>query len=63
VSTLPTTRGVFKGLSAVRSELAVSVRVGTTESGPLDTAPLHVPWISRDVTPPPPRRDETSSQQ
>ncbi len=47
---VPPTRGVFKGSSAVRSELAVSVTVGTAEGSVRDVSPVHVPWVSRDVT-------------
>jgi transglutaminase-like putative cysteine protease len=45
---VPPTRGVFKGVSAVRSELSVSVAVGPVFS-PLsnDLAPF-TPWLSRD---------------
>ena len=46
---VPPTRGIYKGISAVRSELAVSVSVGT--AGPVtgDVAPL-MPWVSRDAS-------------
>jgi hypothetical protein len=45
---VPPTRGVFKGVSTVRSELSVSVAVGPALS-PLsnDLAPF-TPWASRD---------------
>jgi transglutaminase-like putative cysteine protease len=58
---VPPTRGVYKGLSAVRSELAVAVNVGTahtTVSG--ETLPF-VPWMSRDAAAPFP--DSADSQQ
>jgi transglutaminase-like putative cysteine protease len=48
---VPPTRGVFKGLSAVRSELAVAVRVGASGPSLLDHSPM-VPWVSREVTSP-----------
>ena len=49
---VPPTRGVFKGVSAVRSELSVAVRVGTTGQSQSMTAhevPTHMPWVSREV--------------
>ena len=60
---VPPTRGVFKGTSAVRSELAVSVRVGPAAANPAESLPPPMPWISRDVTQPPVRPDSISSQQ
>ncbi len=46
---VPPTRGVFRGVSAVRSELAVAVRVGP--AGGSGSDPLSfVPWMSRDVS-------------
>jgi transglutaminase-like putative cysteine protease len=58
---VPPTRGVYKGVSAVRSELGVSVRVGPVRS-PLasDVVPF-TPWMSRDAGAP--LRDEEQSQQ
>jgi transglutaminase-like putative cysteine protease len=47
---VPPTRGVYKGVSAVRSELAVAVTMGSlrgTVSG--DVLPF-VPWMSRDAS-------------
>lgn len=46
---VPPTRGVYKGTCEVRSELAVSVSVGSVK-GPLapDDVPF-TPWMSRDV--------------
>jgi transglutaminase-like putative cysteine protease len=58
-SDVPPTRGVFKGRSAVRSELAVAVRVGSVDGlgfGTGDVLPF-IPWMSRDavtITEPPP---------
>jgi transglutaminase-like putative cysteine protease len=46
---VPPTRGVFRGLTAVRSELSVSVTVGTADSGPPDQPPALMPWVSREV--------------
>jgi transglutaminase-like putative cysteine protease len=57
-SDVPPTRGVFKGLSAVRSELAVLVQVGAAASSMADQ-PL-MPWVSREVTVPSPRHDQNS---
>jgi transglutaminase-like putative cysteine protease len=46
---VPPTRGVYKGSTSVRSELGVSVRVGST-TAPVegDTVTLS-PWLSRDA--------------
>jgi transglutaminase-like putative cysteine protease len=57
---VPPTRGVFKGLSAVRSELAVGVSVGTTQAVIGDPT-LFVPWMSREAASP--LVDSESSQQ
>lgn len=47
---VPPTRGVFKGHSVVRNELAVGVRVGPAPSGvPGDPMPF-VPWISHETS-------------
>jgi transglutaminase-like putative cysteine protease len=54
---VPPTRGVFKGVSAVRSELAVAVRVGPAYGNVGEPIPF-VRWMSREadrtsvVTPP-----------
>jgi len=58
---VPPTRGVFKGLSAVRSELAVGVSVGTESVGIAGGAPPFVPWMSREA--PAPLGDLTGAQQ
>ena len=48
---VPPTRGVYKGASHVKSDLAVSVRVGTApSSGPGEVVPF-TPWMSRDAMP------------
>jgi hypothetical protein len=47
---VPPTRGVFKGSSAVRSELSVAVRVGASTTSLLDQP--HMPWVSREVSSP-----------
>jgi transglutaminase-like putative cysteine protease len=57
---VPPTRGVFKGASAVHSELGVAVTVGTAWAGGAETTPL-VPWRSREATPV--RETESSQQQ
>jgi transglutaminase-like putative cysteine protease len=46
---VPPTRGVYKGVTAVRTELAVAVRVGPAMS-PLSTDGVpFTPWMSRDA--------------
>ena len=56
---VPPTRGVFKGLSAVRSELSVGVSVGATQ---VYTEPASfTPWMSREATAP--LTDADSQQQ
>ena len=49
---VPPTRGVFKGASAVRSELAVGCRVGTVPGIRSPTPTPFVPWMSREAAPP-----------
>ena len=58
---VPPTRGVYKGVTAAKSELAVSVRVGPVNS-PLrgDIVPF-TPWMSREAGSTP--RDEAAGQQ
>ncbi len=56
---VPPTRGVFKGQSAVRSELAVGVSVGTTQVFSNPTA--FVPWMSSEA--PVPLADQDQQQQ
>jgi transglutaminase-like putative cysteine protease len=59
---VPPTRGVFKGRTAVRSELAVAVRVGTARGSAVsDEVPSFVPWMSREAAPP--ASDAGSDQQ
>jgi transglutaminase-like putative cysteine protease len=50
---VPPSRGVYKGRSAVRSELSVAVRVGpvAVPSG-AEVVPL-TPWVSREAVGPP----------
>ena len=62
---VPPTRGVYKGLTAVKSELAVAVRVGSVRStlASSDVLPF-VPWMSRDASAPITNAaDDGSSQQ
>ena len=58
---VPPTRGVFKGVSAVRSELAVAVTVGPAQSIPHGDVLPFVPWMSRPATGP--MVEESGSQQ
>jgi transglutaminase-like putative cysteine protease len=48
---VPPTRGVFKGSSAMRSELAVGVSVGAAQGLSGDATPF-VPWMSREAVSP-----------
>jgi transglutaminase-like putative cysteine protease len=47
-SDVPPTKGVFKGVSAVRSELAVAVKVGPVGKSTTEPLPF-VPWMSREA--------------
>jgi transglutaminase-like putative cysteine protease len=58
---VPPTRGVYKGVSAVRSELAVAVKVGTAQPAVIPDATPFVPWMSRDAAAP--FADSEASQQ
>jgi len=58
---VPPTRGVFKGSSAVRSELAVAVAVGHAQGTFNSDVPAFVPWMSHEAMAP--RNDEASQQQ
>ena len=58
---VPPTRGVFKGQSAVRSELAVGVSVGTTQVFSNPTA--FVPWMSSEAPVPLADQDQQQQQQ
>ena len=49
---VPPTRGVYKGVSNVKSELAVSVRVGPARSLLAGEIVPFTPWMSRDALPP-----------
>jgi transglutaminase-like putative cysteine protease len=61
-SDVPPTRGVFKGSSAMRSELAVGVSVGTVPGFGNDTTPF-VPWMSREAVAPLVTESAASQQQ
>jgi transglutaminase-like putative cysteine protease len=59
---VPPTRGVFKGVSAVRSDLAVAVQVGPVSPSPADVVPF-TPWLSRDAAAPLAASAEEQQQQ
>lgn len=60
---VPPTRGVYKGLTAVRSELAVAVRVGpAAPSLSSDVVPF-TPWMSREASAPMSLADSQQDQQ
>jgi transglutaminase-like putative cysteine protease len=46
---VPPTRGVYKGMSSVRSELAVAVRVGSVRSAASGDVLPFTPWLSREA--------------
>jgi len=58
---VPPTRGVFKGTSAVKSELAVAVSVGSAQPTMTGEALPFVPWMSREASAP--AVDARASQQ
>jgi transglutaminase-like putative cysteine protease len=49
---VPPTRGVYKGLTAVRTELAVGVRVGPALARIAGDPSPFIPWMSRDASAP-----------
>jgi len=59
-SDVPPTRGVYQGVSAVRTELAVAVTVGPVMAAVGDALPF-VPWMSRNAEAP--FTDQAASQQ
>lgn len=60
---VPPTRGVYTGLTAVKSELGVAVRVGPVDPQPgVDALPL-LPWMSQDAAPSAADAHATSQQQ
>ena len=58
---VPPTRGVYKGASAVRTELAVSVRIGPVPSPQAADPVPFTPWMSRDAVVDP--QDAAADQQ
>jgi transglutaminase-like putative cysteine protease len=58
---VPPTRGVYKGVSAVRTELAVAVRIGPVQPLQLIDVVPFTPWMSRDASIP--LRDADAEQQ
>jgi transglutaminase-like putative cysteine protease len=58
---VPPTRGVFKGLSAVRSELAVGVSIGAAQH--LADPSMFTPWMSREASSPLAESDSQHQQQ
>ena len=58
---VPPTRGVYKGVTAVRSELSVAVQVGPVSSLATGDVVPFTPWMSRDAGAPP--REDTSAVQ
>jgi transglutaminase-like putative cysteine protease len=59
---VPPTRGVYKGTTAVRSELSVAVQVGPVSSLSVGDVVPFTPWMSRDAGAPP-REDHVVAQQ
>lgn len=60
---VPPTRGVYKGVTAVRSDLSVAVRIGPAGPGVSSDLLLFTPWMSRDATAPLRESDESQQQQ
>ncbi len=60
---VPPTKGVFKGVSAVRSELAVAVTVGAGGAPAGGEQAPFFPWMSREAPGPPIDRDAAQQQQ
>jgi transglutaminase-like putative cysteine protease len=60
---VPPTRGVYKGITAVRSELAVGVSVGPALASLSGEAPPFVPWMSREAPAPLSGSDSAQQQQ
>ena len=60
---VPPTRGVYKGVSSVHTDLAVGVTVATTGAGNTGEAPPFVPWMSRDAAAPRGDADAASQSQ
>jgi hypothetical protein len=60
---VPPTRGVYKGATAVRSELAVAVRISSVNAPHVIDAVPFTPWMSRDAGAPLPDSDVEQQQQ
>jgi transglutaminase-like putative cysteine protease len=60
---VPPTRGVYKGVSAVKTELSVAVRVGPVRAPMAGDAVPFTPWMSRDAVTPLPDSVEAQQQQ
>ena len=60
---VPPTRGVYKGASAVRNELAVAVRVGPVTTALAGDVLPFTPWMSRDAGAPISNPETIASQQ
>ena len=60
---VPPTRGVFKGVSAVRSELAVAVTVASATPVLAGEVTPFVPWMSREAAGPMAPDDAGQQQQ
>ena len=60
---VPPTRGVYKGVTAVRSELGVAVRVGPATSSLSGDALPFTPWMSREAGVPASPVDEAGTRQ
>jgi transglutaminase-like putative cysteine protease len=62
-SDVPPTRGVYKGVSAVKTELAVAVRVASVKLPVSGEVLPFTPWMSRDAAAPLPDADAERQQQ
>jgi transglutaminase-like putative cysteine protease len=60
---VPPTRGVYKGVSAVKTELAVAVRVGPVQMAMAGDALPFVPWRTREAGAPLPDAQPIERQQ
>lgn len=60
---VPPTRGVYKGVAAVRTELAVAVRVASVKPPVVGDVLPFTPWMSRDAGTPLPESPDTEQQQ
>jgi transglutaminase-like putative cysteine protease len=60
---VPPTRGVYKGMSAVKSELAVAVRVASVKQPVTAEVLRFTPWMSRDAGTPVPHSSDAERQQ